>query len=386
MRFDSHIIRGKISGDKNMIKVAVVASLLKAISPESTGGTEAFASILTEGLVKAGIDVTLFATSDSKTTATLKSVCSSKQTTNVYEGNVEIRTVYQILQVSQMMQMANQFDIIHNNYFGFYLLTAFTPFIEQPIITTMHNHFWHYPNLKETLIKTHRKEKDVIVFGSHASRNLIGDEIHAEVIHHGIDISQFHFSSTPDDYILYLSRLVPAKGIKDAVLASQKGNFKLISAGGLPLFPDDKAYIDKEVMPYFSETTPYLGAVSENEKQSLYQKAKALIFPTHLDEEFGFVMAEAMSCGTPVIAYNRGAVSEVVQDGITGFIIDPDDEQRPGKGSWVIKKKGIDGLVEAVKRIGEIDRAVCHAHVKKNFTREQMVEKYMALYKRMSEK
>lgn len=366
------------------MKIAVAASLLKPISGEATGGTEAFSSILTEGLVKKGLDVTLFATSDSKTAAKLVSVCSSKQTTGVYEGNVETRMMYQILQVSQIMEQSTEFDIIHNNYFHFFLLPIFTPFIKTPIVTTMHNHFWHYPNLRSVLVKTHNKEKDVIVFASHASKNRIGPEINAEVIHHGIDITSYPFSSKSEDYVLWLSRLIPAKGIKDAIAVSQRGKFKLIAAGGPPLLPDDKEYIAAEVEPYFSENTKYIGTVTEEEKKSLYQKAKVFLFPTHLDEEFGLVLAEAMASGTPAVAYNRGAVSEVVQDGVTGFIVDPDDASRPGKGSWIIKKQGVDGLLEAISRIGEINRADCRAHIEKNFLREQMIDKYVALYNRIA--
>lgn len=365
------------------MKVAIVASLLKPISPESIGGTEIFAHLLTEGLVDKGIDVMLFATSDSKTRARLVSVCSSKQTNGVYEGDLETRIPYQVLQASKVITQSKKFDIIHNNYYHFYLFSGFSSFADCPVVTTMHNHHWKSPNLKSVLAKTQRKGKDIVVFASKAAQKLANNLFDSEVIYHGIDVSLFPFSPKPQDYILWYSRMVPSKGIKDAMDSAFIGNFPLIVAGGEPVRPEHKVYFAEKIKPYFSGKVKYAGSSTEFEKMSLYKNAKALLFPTHLEEEFGLVMVEAMACGTPVIAYNRGAISEVIQDGVTGFIIDPDEEARPGKGSWVIKKPGIDGLVEAVKRIGEIDRMACRKQVEENFTKEKMVSRYVAMYKRL---
>lgn len=364
------------------MKVAIVASLLKPISSESIGGTEMFAHLLTEGLVDKGVDVSLFATSDSETRAKLISLCSSKQTNGIYEGDLEVRIPYQILQARNVTQRSKEFDIIHNNYYHFYLLSGFSVFADCPIVTTMHNHHWQSSNLKSILEKTHRKGRDVVVFASKAAQKLSSNLFDSEVIYHGIDISLFPFSPKPKEYILWYSRMVPPKGIKDAMDASCAGHFPLVVAGGEPVRPDHKTYFVEKIKPNFSSDIKYRGSSTEEEKISLYKNAKALLFPTHLEEQFGLVMVEAMACGTPVIAYNRGAVSEVVKDGLTGFVIDPDDGERPGKGSWVIKKQGIDGLVEAVKRIGEIDRTACRKHVQNHFTKEKMITDYIALYER----
>lgn len=365
------------------MRVAVAASLLKSITPESTGGTEAFAHILTEGLVANGQDVTLFATSDSKTSANLSSIVDSSQTSGVYEGSVEIRTPYQLLQAVEIIKKSNEFDIIHNNYFHFYIMTSLASFTDRPIVTSMHNHYWHYPNLKSILTKTVRKNKDIVVFASKSAQGSAGDLFDSTVIYHGIDISAFTFSSTSEDYVLYLGRVVPNKGIEDAVVAARQGGFILKVAGGSAVIPEEKASIAKNVTPYFSDKIIDMRSPDEAQRGVLYQNAKALLFPTHIEEQFGLVAAEAMASGTPVIAYNMGALSEVVKDGVTGFIIDPDDEDRPGKGSWVIKKQGVEGLVEAVGRIGEIDRANCRKRVEENFTREKMIEQYISLYNRL---
>jgi glycosyltransferase involved in cell wall biosynthesis len=366
------------------MKVAILASLLRPISPESNGGTEAFAHILTEGLVQKGADVTLFATSDSKTDAKLVSVCSSTQTNGVSEGTIATNVLYEMFQSRNVIQQSKDFDVIHNNYFHFYNLTNFAAFTDRPIITTMHNHFWESPGIKEILVKTHRKGKDVVVFASRAAQKLAENLVDTEVIYHGIDISAFPFSAQTEDYVLWFSRLVPDKGIKPAMDAALAGNFPLVVAGGLPVRPEHKKFVDEQVMPFFSDTIKYAGVPDEEQRLSLYQHAKALLFPTALDEQFGLVLAEAMACGTPVIGYNRGAVSEVIKDGVTGFVIDPDDTPRPGKGSWVIKKQGVEGLIEAVNRFGEIDRSACRAHIEKNFSRKRMVEEYMKLYERVA--
>lgn len=372
--------------NNQIMRVAVVASLLKAISPESTGGTEAFAQLLTEGLVEKGVDTTLFATSDSKTSAKLESVCSSKQTTGVFEGDLDTRIPYQIFQAGNVIEKSMEFDVIHNNYFHFYLLSTLSRLTDKPVVTTMHNHYWQLPNLKSILSKTQVKEKDIVVFSSKAAQKLSENLFDSEVIYHGINIEDFPYSPKSGDYFFWFSRISPSKGIKDAIDASFRGNFHLTIAGGMPIRSEEKDYFRVNVEPNFSSGIKYAGSPKESEKKSLYGNAKALIFPTYLEEQFGLVMVEAMACGTPVIAYNRGAVSEVVQDGMTGFIIDPDNEDRPGKGSWIIKSKGIAGLVEASKRIGEIDRSACRAHVNNLFNSKRMIMEYIDLYQRLAER
>jgi glycosyltransferase involved in cell wall biosynthesis len=368
------------------MRIAIAASLLKSITVESTGGTEAFAHILTEGLVNKGHDVTLFATSDSKTKAKLVSVTSSVQITGKYEGNMELLAPYQQMQASNIIKQSKEFDIIHNNYFRFYQVSLLAPFTDVPILTTMHNHFWHMPNLRRILTNSQRKGIDMVVFSSKASQSMVNNAFDSTVIYHGIDTTPFPFSSTSQDYVLFFSRLIPAKGIKDAIDAALMGHFPLHIAGGAAVLPDDIEFIEKNVTPYYSKKIVYIGSPDEAERAKLYQNARVLLFPTQLEEQFGFVAVEAMACGTPVIAYNRGAVSEVIEDGVTGFIIDPDDVPRPGKGSWIIKKQGIAGIIEAVQRINEIDRVACRARVEKYFTQERMVGNYIALYKRMLNK
>ena len=363
------------------MRIAILASLLRLISAQSPGGTEVFTSLLTEKLVDAELDVTLFATADSHTTARLLSVCTSSQTQSKAESSVAANVPFELLQAKMAIERSDDFDLFHNNYWAFHLFSSFAGFTRRPVITTIHNNFWNSPHLRESLVRTHTKGKDTVVFLSHSAQAQIGDAVDSVVIPNGIDTAQFPFSSSSEGHVLWFSRMDPHKGIKPAIEAALAGKFQLILAGAPPNKPHNIRFIDEQVRPLFSDSIQYVGIPTMPQKVQLYQHAKALLLPALMDEQFGLVFVEAMSCGTPVIAYNRGAVPEVVKDGETGFIIDPDDESRPGKGSWIIKKQGIEGLQEAVARIGEIDRAACRRRVEENFTLDLMIERYISLYK-----
>lgn len=201
-------------------------------------------------------------------------------------------------------------------------------------------------------------------------------------IYHGVDIKKFEFKEDGGEYLAFLGRYIKEKGVLDAIKAAKRTGLTLKMIG-------DDAY---RALPYYQNNIlPNLkkGSIEdesffgEGDRSEFLRNAKALLFPIQWEEPFGMVMIEAMACGTPVIAYNRGSVSEIVKDGLTGFIIDPDNVARPNKGKWVIKKQSIEGLVEAIKRIGEIDRNACRKHVEDNFTVEKMVEGYEQVYKKI---
>jgi glycosyltransferase involved in cell wall biosynthesis len=189
-------------------------------------------------------------------------------------------------------------------------------------------------------------------------------------VYHGIPLSQYQFSSNASDYFLFMGRLVPEKGLHTAIKLALATNTKLSVGAEFPEPQEETEYFKKEIEPYLKNPLiQTVGMKEGQEKITLYGKAKALIFPIEWEEPFGMVMIEAMACGTPVIAYNRGSVSEIVRDGVTGFVIDPD--------------RGVEGLVEAVGRIGQIDRAACRRHVEEHFTVEKMVEGYERVYQKI---
>jgi len=181
-----------------------------------------------------------------------------------------------------------------------------------------------------------------------------------------------------------LGRLVPQKGVEDAIKTCIITNERLSIGSQFPGPYEVSPYYRTSVVPFLDDPKiEKIGMVTTRRRAELLGRAKGLLFPIKWEEPFGLVMIEAMACGTPVIAYNRGSVSEIVKDGVTGFIIDSDNENRPGRGNWVIKKQGIEGLVEAIKRIGEIDRAACKKHVEKHFTVEKMVTSYEEVYQKI---
>lgn len=202
-----------------------------------------------------------------------------------------------------------------------------------------------------------------------------------ETIYHGIYVEDYPFNATPGDGYLFLGRLVPEKGLHNAIKAAIAADVKLTVSVNLPGF--------KEVNPYYENTLKdalrsplcnVLPVVDKARRIELYRSAKALLFPIEWEEPFGVVLIEAMACGTPVIAYNRGSVPEIIKDGITGYIIDPDDADRPGIGSHVVKKQGVEGIREAMGLISKIDRSVCRRHIEEHFSRDIMVGNYEKCY------
>jgi glycosyltransferase involved in cell wall biosynthesis len=202
-------------------------------------------------------------------------------------------------------------------------------------------------------------------------------------VYHGIDMTIYPFNGSPSDSYLFLGRLVEEKGLHSAIAAVKEEGSHLTVSVNIPAEGEKDAYYESLKVDLARDQFTVLPVVDKAHRLELYGNAKALLFPIQWEEPFGVVLIEAMACGTPVIAYNRGSVPEIIQDGVTGFIIDPDDEERPGKGSWIIKTQGIAGLVEAMKRTGEIDRHACRAHVQKSFTVDTMTDGYVRVYEKL---
>ena len=217
-----------------------------------------------------------------------------------------------------------------------------------------------------------------------------------DTVPHGTRMDIFPYASTSRGYVAVMGRIIPEKGQDDAIAAVQKTHDTLYLIG--EKYVDNarnRTYWEHDIAPYIDNSViKYLSVMPRSELHIYYQGAKALLMPIKWEEPFGLVMIEAMACGTPVIAYNRGSVPEIVRDGVTGFIIDPDPSapiqsgsadgaDRPGYGTWIIKKQGIDGLVEAIGRIGEIDRMACRRHVEDHFTIEKMVDGYERVYRKI---
>jgi glycosyltransferase involved in cell wall biosynthesis len=205
-----------------------------------------------------------------------------------------------------------------------------------------------------------------------------------DTVYHGVDLSVYPFAESPSDSYLFLGRLVPEKGLHNAIVAAISANVPLTVSVNLPAFGEVNAYYEKTLKDALkSPLCNVLPVVDKGRRIELYRSAQALLFPIEWEEPFGVVLIESMACGTPVIAYNRGSVSEIVKDGVTGYIIDPDDTDRPGKGAHIIKKQGIEGIKEAMGLISKIDRAACRRHVEEHFSVDTMVSSYEKCYEKI---
>jgi glycosyltransferase involved in cell wall biosynthesis len=202
-----------------------------------------------------------------------------------------------------------------------------------------------------------------------------------ETIYHGIHVADYPYNEQSGDGYLFLGRLVPEKGLHNAIAAAIAAKVPLTVSVNLPGFKEVNVYYENTLKDALrSPFCNVLPVVDKARRIELYRNAKALLFPIEWEEPFGVVLIEAMACGTPVIAYNRGSVPEIIKDGITGYIIDPDGEDRPGFGTHVVKKTGIEGIIEAMGLISKIERSVCRRHVEEHFSRDVMVANYEKCY------
>lgn len=211
-------------------------------------------------------------------------------------------------------------------------------------------------------------------------------------VYHGVpNVPVVREKLSGDSYLAFMGRMVPEKGVTDAIGLARRSGLPIHIATSDREENTATVYFQKEVAPYVdSGVASLVGFMDAKQKIAFLSGARAFVFPIHWEEPFGMVMIEAMACGTPVVAYNRGSVSEIVRDGVTGYIVEDDDNTTNTTNTtnkqinkWTIKKRGIEGLVEAVKRIGEIDHAACRRHVEEHFTVEKMVEGYERVYKKV---
>lgn len=243
--------------------------------------------------------------------------------------------------------------------------------------------------LREHLVYWRLKSfrKDNYIFISDSQLNKFNGMVRSVgVIRHGVDVNKFKFNKTGGEYLAFLGRYIKEKGVAEAIYASEKTGktLKMVGDDAYRVLP----YYQKNILLKLKKGKVEDTSFGESGRDEFLRQAKALLFPILWDEPFGMVMIEAMSSGTPVIAFNRGSVAEVVKDGVTGFIIEPDEKHKSTK--WIIKKTGKDGLIEAINRIYDLPQAeyehmrlASRRHVEENFTVERMVEKHEKVYKKI---
>lgn len=334
------------------MKIAILAPVAWRTPPQHYGPWEQVASNVAEGLVAKGYDVSLFATGDSLTKGQLYSVC--------YQGYEEDRSqdakVLECMHISHLMEHATEFDIIHN-HFDFLPLT-YSRLINTPIVTTIHGFS------SEKIVPVYKRFNDIGHYVSISNADRHPDLQYAATVYNGLNSAEFDFVAQPDDdYLLYLGRIHPHKGTHDAIRIAQQSGQRIIIAG----IVQDEGYFKEKVEPLLDgEAVSYIGSAGPELRNKLLGDAKALLHPIHFEEPFGLSVAEAMMCGTPVIAYNRGAMAELIIDGQTGFLVNSENE-----------------AVARVQELGHIRRRNCREHAISKFSMETMVENYIAVYEQV---
>ena len=319
--------------------------------PRHYGPWELFASLLTEGLVAAGHDVTLFATADSVTTARLR----SKSPTGWSEDPAIDPKVAECLHIADVFERADEFDIIHNG-FDFLPLT-YSGLVDTPVITTIHG--FSSPRILAVYERYDATTHYVAI--SDADRH---PRLHyTATIHHGIDTGAFSVDPAPGEHLLFFGRIHPDKGTAHAIEVARRTGRRLDIAG----IVQDEEYFRVEVEPHLDgERVRYLGPVGASERAAVLGGAHALLHLIDFDEPFGYSVVEAMACGTPVIAYDRGSMAELVEQGVTGERVTT-----------------LDDAVAAVERVSMLDRPTIRSITERRFGVEPMIDAYVAAYCRV---
>lgn len=348
------------------LRIAQVAPLWFTIPPKGYGGIERIVSMLTEELTRRGHEVTLFASPGSKTNAELRSVFSKP----LIEAGISWNNpIWNLRNLSAAYDMASRgaFDIVHCHLDLWGLF--FQDLVRTPTIHTMHNPMYRDnadASKDDRLVLFNETKKTTnIVFISKSARDLApvrGFKM-SPVVYNGIDISQFKFNLRGGSHFIWIARMNKHKGVENAIAAAEKLGVKLVLAGRID--STQKEYFEKSVKPHLNDKIRYMpGDFSPQQLSDFYGDAKALLYPIEWEEPFGLVVAEAMACGTPVIAYRRGSMEELIEDGKTGFVIN----------------SNLDKLVEAMKKIDKIDRSYTRKHAEQKFSKERMVDEYEKLY------
>lgn len=332
------------------MKIAMLAPIAWRTPPRHYGPWELVTSLLTEALAARGVDVTLFATLDSRTSATLAGVVPAP-----YEEDPAIDAkVWEYRHLAHLFERAGEFDLIHNQ--ADFPAHAFANLVATPMVTTIHGFS------SDRILPMYKPFEHRVHYVAISAADRHPDLAYAATIHHGIPLGDFPFDAEGADSLLFFGRIHPDKGAAEAIAAAR--------AVGRPLdlygIVQDQPYFAREVAPALGETVRYHGPVGGAERARALGQARALLHLINFDEPFGLSVVEAMACGTPVIASRRGAMSELIEHGVTGFLVDSPTE-----------------AAAAIDRAGDLDRAAIRQRTADRFGVERMAEAYHALYERI---
>lgn len=317
--------------------------------PRAYGPWETVVSLLTEGLVARGIEVTLFATLDSQTSATLDGVCERPYGDDPgLDGRVSeaIHTAY-------CLERGGEFDLIHNHLD--WLPLTMSRLTTTPMVTTIHGFG------DRRILPAYVRSTSAFVSISDADR--VAELAYVATIHHGIDLTRWPVRRSAGHDLVAFGRIHPDKATADAITIAQRSGRRLLICGPV----QDETYFAEQVAPRVDgDAVRYLGNVGGDQRAEVLGQAAALLHPLGFDEPFGLSVVEAMACGTPVVGYRRGALPETIVDGVTGFLVDD-----------------VDGAVAAVENAVTLDRAVVARETRRRFSAERMVDEYLTVYRNL---
>jgi glycosyltransferase involved in cell wall biosynthesis len=338
------------------VKIAQIAPIVERVPPKTYGGTERVVHALTEELVRRGHEVTLFASGDSITSAKLEAVyprsLREAKMKDIYGLNP-----WTLLNLGLAYEMQDDFDIIHDHLAPISLPIA--NMATTPVVMTMHAAF-----NAETRKLFQTLHGPYVVTISEAQMYSLPSLNHAGTVYNGLSMEQYPFGEDMGDYLLYVGRISQEKGVHFAVDVAQQLDLPLIMAAKVD--PHDLAYFREYIEPRLSDRIRWVGEVDETERNALMAGARCFLHPVTWREPFGLTLIEAMSCGCPVVAFDKGSIPEIIETGVTGYVV-----------------QDLDTMIEAVENIGAIDRAKCREHALTNFSAEKMTDGYEEVYKKI---
>jgi glycosyltransferase involved in cell wall biosynthesis len=341
------------------MRIAQVSPLIESVPPKHYGGTERIVSYLTEELVRFGHDVTLFGSGDSDTTARL--IAPTRRSLRKNE-RCKDPMARELILIDHVLERAHEFDVIH--FHTGYLQFAICRYLPVPHFTTLHGRL-DTPDFAAI----HDRFQDVPVISiSNAQRQPVPWANWQATIYHGLPKDLFRFYPDRGDYLAFLGRISPEKGADRAIEIAKRVGMPLKIAAKVDRA--DRRYFKRVIEPLLNDPgVEWIGEISDQQKNEFLGNAYALLFPIDWPEPFGLVMIEAMACGTPVIAYDRGSVPEVMENGVTGFVV-----------------KELDGAAEAVRHARNLSRVRCREIFEKRFTASRMANDYVDVYERIMQR
>lgn len=340
------------------MKIAQIAPIIERVPPKKYGGTERVVHTLTEELVERGHNVTLFASGDSITSAKLVSVyprsLREAKLKDLYGLNA-----FTLLNIGTAYARQDEFDIIHDHNGVYSLSTA--NISKTPSVITLHGPF---TSENRHIFRQLKNPHLVTISNSQAT---VLDLNYAGTVYNGLRMDDFPFSDEHDGYLIFVGRISMEKGVHLAIETALNLNLPLLIAAKVDQV--DRAYFHEYVEPYLSEQIQWIGEVDEKRRNELFSRAMCSLHPVTWREPFGLTIIEAMACGCPVVAFNKGSIPEIIKNGETGFVVED-----------------IYDMIDAVERIDTIDRNQCRKHALMNFNAAKMVSGYMNIYEEILQK